>query len=289
MPYINNLKLKEIKEAAKNGNEKAKKILKYFSEGTKQDEINKLIEDYYEVGVPKEIEKEEKIEEKENDNDNIIEEETIKEVKEEKQLEDNSINKENEKEKIFESIDNDVKKRIEENDIQTITFSDFLKNKEKDNLKANGNCFRIYNDEDKNDYIQRKINTYKDKFNDLIYGNQRKYDDMENAINMYFTKLNEEENNNDDIEIVEVNVDSVYDNLTKDNNFITSFERYWDERDLENTYSNLLKLSSEFGKRNVIAALNVLKKDIENYKNFLDNKIDEEIKRYSKSLEILFK
>jgi hypothetical protein len=48
-------------------------------------------------------------------------------------------------------------------------------------------------------------------------------------------------------------------------------------------------LIANYGKQNVMAALNTLNSDNNNYRDFLNNQIDTEISRYSKSLEGLLK
>ena len=320
MPYINNIKFKEIKESAKNGNEKALMVLQALRKGSKQEEINNLMNDYYGLNNNSEIITEEKEvkdgEEKEiKDGEEKIKdevvltenpeiksesienkEEVITPKKDEKEVE-TKIEGENkvldEDNKILEtnsldSLTKDTEDLFDENEIKDISFKDFLTEKERNGLRAkkNADYFKMYNADDRHNFMQRKIDDYKNKFNDSISNNQRRYDDMTNAMNIYSNKVNELLD--DEIELNNDNVVSVYNDLLTNNNYLSSFGRYWDENDVNNIYEILYELIKKYGKKNVSAALNTFKEDIENYKSFLDNRIDEEINRYSKKLENLF-
>jgi N-methylhydantoinase B/oxoprolinase/acetone carboxylase alpha subunit len=68
-----------------------------------------------------------------------------------------------------------------------------------------------------------------------------------------------------------------------------SFGRHWDETDNQEMESTLQRLVLQYGKKNVMAVLNTLRGDADNYSKHKVNQIDTEINRYSKSLDNLLK
>ena len=83
--------------------------------------------------------------------------------------------------------------------------------------------------------------------------------------------------------------DNAYRDLTENSSVMSSFGRHWDENDNNVVMEQLTQLIQQYGKQNVLAALNTLTSDTESYKNYLNNQIDSEITRYSKSIENLLK
>ena len=65
--------------------------------------------------------------------------------------------------------------------------------------------------------------------------------------------------------------------------------RYWDETDNAGLKEILQSLVVKYGKKNIMAVLNTLKNDIDSYKSYKNNQIDEEVNRYTKSIEKLLK
>lgn len=129
MAFIKQNLYKELLAESKNGNPKAIKIMQSLRKGEKQDYIDQLVKDYYNLKEPKEGENEPIEEEKEEVKENITEEqekpvepqETAKneepsetdELKEETPEEDIEDNQENEKEEIVEDNQED---NLEETD-----------------------------------------------------------------------------------------------------------------------------------------------------------------------------
>ena len=57
----------------------------------------------------------------------------------------------------------------------------------------------------------------------------------------------------------------------------------------QETKETLQELVIKYGKKNIMAVLNTLKSDVDNFKSFKNNQIDDEVNRYTKSIEKLLK
>ena len=93
----------------------------------------------------------------------------------------------------------------------------------------------------------------------------------------------------DDIELDMGIASNAYDSITNDHDMMLGLGRGHDSEDFEDVVNTLDMLVKQYGKKNVMAALNTLRSDNNNYKDFRNNQIDSEIKRYSGSLEKLLK
>ena len=80
-----------------------------------------------------------------------------------------------------------------------------------------------------------------------------------------------------------------YDTITNDHDMMLGLGRGHDESDFGDLVNALNMLVNQYGKKNVMAALNTLRSDNNNYRDFRNNQIDSEIKRYSSGLEKLLK
>lgn len=283
MSFIKNDKLKEIRVAAANGNEKAKAILQALRKFSPQSDLDRMVEEYYNVDLPEEnVEVEEP--EIAMEEEKVVEEEPI--VEEEQNdniLLDNITN-----EDINSILDNETDGLWDEVDVPETSFTDFLKNKKRDKKREfkNAEYFRSFAPEDRQKYATLKIDGYKKKFDGRLGNIDRKYKDINTAIDKYQQSIHDMLD--DDVELNNDYVVKAYDKIVDDEPLMNSFGRHWDEDDVGKVLTSLDLLIKEFGKKNVIAAINILKNDNDNYKSFLDNQIDTEIGRYTKNIEKLF-
>lgn len=272
MPFIVNNKYKEIREAGKNGNVKAQEILQGMRKRIPQKEINRLVEEYYNINVPND----------EKPVDIMIPEEAKAEITPsqgpEKCVVDYTI-----------ALSDDMDGLLDENDINDTSFNDFLKNKSRDGLRAkkNADYFRAYSPEDRESYMNQQVEKYKNKFNTRLKDIDRRYRDMDGAISTYAERINTALD--DDVALDVGATSEAYDSIINNDDIMHSFGRSWDENDTIEVVKVLNDLIAKYGKQNVIAALNILRNDNNNYKDYLNNQVDEEIGRYSKSIANLLK
>lgn len=288
MSFINNQKFKEIRKAAKEGNEKAKMILQAMRKMQGQDDIDRLVNDYYSVPTQEEPSE---TEAPQPESDDILPPEEAPSSEPEISEPVNEIDKavETPAVDLTSSLDSELDGVIDEDEIDDTSFSDFLSNKQKDKNRAkkNSDYFKIYDQAGREEYLNNKIAKYKGKFNNRLRDIERRYTDMDQSISNYSQSVNDMLD--DDLELNSDNVDKAYNDLTGDESVMHSFGRYWDNGDNEAVIACLKDLIAKYGKKNVIAALNYLKNDNEGYRDYLNHQVDTEIERYSKSLEKLLK
>lgn len=294
MAYINNTKFKEIFKASKEGNEKAKEILQAIRKNGSQGDLDRLLEEFYNIPV---VEKEEPIVEEKKDiveqdiPAEIIEDEgDVKgDVKTEVETKEESNETKEPAEDISSILDKEFDGLIDENNLDEISFADYLGNKKRDGIrsKKNADYFKAYDPEARETYMNNKIDSYKNKFNTRLKDIDRHYKDVDNAINTYSGNINTLLD--DDVELDMAKVNDAYNDLTENEPIMHGFGRVWDEDDTNEVVNALKELISKYGKKNVISALNTLKNDNSNYRDYLTNQIDTEISRYSKNIEGLLK
>lgn len=294
MAYINNTKFKEIFKASKEGNEKAKEILQAIRKNGSQGDLDRLLEEFYKIPV---VEKEEPIVEEKKDiveqdiPAEIIEDEgDVKgDVKTEIETKEEPNETKEPAEDISSILDKEFDGLIDENNLDEISFTDYLGNKKRDGIrgKKNADYFKAYDPEARETYMNNKIDSYKNKFNTRLKDIDRHYKDVDNAINTYSGNINTLLD--DDVELDMAKVNDAYNDLTENEPIMHGFGRVWDEDDTNEVVNALKELISKYGKKNVISALNTLKNDNSNYRDYLTNQIDTEISRYSKNIEGLLK
>lgn len=319
MSFINNKKYKEIREASKNGNEKARAIMQALYRSEKQDALDRLLDDYYGVNVQEPIVAEEQnfeeridtessfekeqpvMEEKEKEvpmpSEEVLVEEELHEEKVPEYVETGNIEESSEDSSntamfdgdLMDALTKDMDGILDTNDFEDLSFCDFLKNKKRDALRAkrNADYFKAYNPEFRHLFMEKNINDYKKGFDGKLKNIERRFNDYDKSLTGYSDGL--KMILDDDVELNMDNVGSAYDEFVDNENVMNSFGRYWDESDNSVIREELANLVAKYGKKNVEAALNTLRNDNENYKNFLNNQVDSEIDRYSKSLEKILK
>lgn len=279
MAFINNTKFKEIKEAAKNGNETAKQIVQALMKSSSQGDLDRLVNEYYKVDTVEE-ELPPVVEEEIAVSDNIVEEPEIEPVTEEvfPEVVD-----------ITDLLNGELEGLIDENEIEEMSFGNFLENKKRDGLRSrkNNEYFKAFDTDGKLNYLNNKRNEYSNKFGDMLHDIDRYHQDLDISLGKYTDSVNTmlDDNVNLDMNVA----GNAYEDIIGNNGIMHSIGRHWDEVDTNHVIEDLKLLVSKYGKANILAALNTLKSDNNNFRDYRKNQIDSEIGRYGKSLENLLK
>lgn len=283
MAFINNKKFAEIRNAAKNGDEKALKVLQAMRKMQPQADIDRLVEDYYAIPAPA-----------------VEETPETPAVVDDLSLDDASVADSVISSDIADSdgdvttitynlddITKDMDGLIDEDEVEDMSFSDFLADKKRNMMRArkNADYFKMYDNDSRSKYAADAVAKYKAKFGDLERDIDRRNKDTMTALGMYEQSVGDELD--DEVELSADNADKAYSDLIDNSGAMHSFGRYWDEEDKANVITELKALIGKYGKKNVLAAINTLKSDNENYKSYMHNKIDTEVGKYSKNLENL--
>lgn len=292
MAFINNKKMKEIMIAAQNGNEKALMILQAMKKGNSQEDVDGLVNDYYNIvnDIPPidlmeqaSIQPEMEVEEMSQPTDTEDIDDPQMEVDATLQPEMPEVVD------LSELLGSEMEGLLDENDIEELSFNDFLGNKRRDGLRArkNADYFKAFDLEGRNNYAGNKIAEYGKKFDGHRRNIEREHSDLTNSIDNQINGVNLLLD--DDVELNMDTANQAYDDLTQNEGAMSAMSRYWDETDNIGLKEILQELVIKYGKKNIMAVLNTLKSDIDNYKNFKNNQIDEEVNRYTKSIEKLLK
>lgn len=283
MAFINNKKFAEIRNAAKNGDEKALKVLQAMRKMQPQADIDRLVEDYYAIPAPA-----------------VEETPETPAVADDLSLDDASVvdsvissdisDSDGDVTTITYNLDDitkDMDGLVDEDEVEDMSFSDFLADKKRNMMRARKNTdyFKMYDNDSRNKYAADAVAKYKAKFGDLERDIDRRNKDTMTALGMYEQSVGDELD--DEVELNADNADKAYSDLIDNSGAMHSFGRYWDEEDKANVITELKALIGKYGKKNVLAAINTLKSDNENYKSYMHNKIDTEVGKYSKNLENL--
>lgn len=278
MAFLQNQKYREIYEAAKNGNEKAKMILQALRKNQPQADLDRLTDDYYNIQTNTQVEPENAILE-ENQPENVVPEEgsTIETTADTAEFDLTKI------------LDDEMDGLLDELEIEDLSFDEFLKNKSRDNLRARkgADYFKAYDSMGRNEYMNNKINSYKSNFDGRLKDIERRYNDVSQSMSTYSQNVNDMLD--DGVEMDMDKVASAYNDFTTDAEAMGSFGRHWDENDNALIVAKLQGLVAQYGKQNVAAALNTISSDNDNYRDFLNNQIDSEVSRYTKSIENILK
>lgn len=283
MAFINNKKFAEIRNAAKNGDEKALKVLQAMRKMQPQADIDRLVEDYYAIPAPA-----------------VEETPEMPAATDDLSLDDASVadsvissdiaGSDGDVTTITYNLDDitkDMDGLIDEDEVEDMSFSDFLADKKRNMMRArkNADYFKMYDNDSRSKYATDAVAKYKAKFGDLERDIDRRNKDTMTALGMYEQSVGDELD--DEVELSADNADKAYSDLIDNSGVMHSFGRYWDEEDKANVITELKALIGKYGKKNVLAAINTLKSDNENYKSYMHNKIDTEVGKYSKNLENL--
>ncbi len=285
MPFLNNNKFKEIKIAAGDGNEKAQMVLQALRQGS-QDDLDRLVEDFY--SIPSQDINDVPVSGIENNPmENSME--VLEPAPQAGEVNPGSIDSVPQVEDLTEILDKETTDLFDENEIEPMDFMKFLNNKKRDTLRAsrNSDYFKAFNPEGKENYLTKKKEAYKAKFGDSLHDIDRQYNDYDKSISLYSQKVGDLLD--DDVELDMNNTSQAYSDIMDNNGIMHCFGRHWDESDTQHVVEDLREIVSKYGKKNVMAALNVLKDDNNNFKNYRVGQINEEVERYNKSLDKILK
>lgn len=277
MAYLNNTKYREIYEASKNGNEKAKMILQALRKNQPQDDLDRLMNDYYSIQTNTQVEPENSILEPKMAENEVLE------------SNDEVVTQDTSEFDLTKILDDEMDGLLDELEIDDLSFEDFLKNKSRDNLRTrkSSEYFKAYDPVGRNEYMSNKINSYKSNFDGRLKDIERRYNDVNRSVANYSQSVNDMLDDGAEMDMEKVA--SAYNDFTTDKETMGSFGRHWDQGDNELIVAKLQGLVANYGKQNVIAALNTINSDNDNYRNFLNNQIDSEVSRYTKSIENILK
>lgn len=283
MAFINNKKFAEIRNAAKNGDEKALKVLQAMRKMQPQADIDRLVEDYYAIPAPavEETPETPAVADDLSLNDASVVDSVISSDIADSDGDVTTITYN------LDDITKDMDGLVDEDEVEDMSFSDFLADKKKNMMRArkNADYFKMYDNDSRSKYAADAVAKYKAKFGDLERDIDRRNKDTMTALGMYEQSVGDELD--DEVELNADNADKAYSDLIDNSGAMHSFGRYWDEEDKANVVTELKALIGKYGKKNVLAAINTLKSDNENYKSYMHNKIDTEVGKYSKNLENL--
>lgn len=283
MAFINNKKFAEIRNAAKNGDEKALKVLQAMRKMQPQADIDRLVEDYYAIPAPavEETPETPAVADDLSLNDASVVDSVISSDIADSDGDVTTITYN------LDDITKDMDGLVDEDEVEDMSFSDFLADKKKNMMRArkNADYFKMYDNDSRSKFAADAVAKYKAKFGDLERDIDRRNKDTMTALGMYEQSVGDELD--DEVELNADNADKAYSDLIDNSGAMHSFGRYWDEEDKANVVTELKALIGKYGKKNVLAAINTLKSDNENYKSYMHNKIDTEVGKYSKNLENL--
>lgn len=281
MAYIDNIKFKEILEASRNGNEKAKMIMQGMRKMSSQDDIDRLVYEYY--NVPVEAEEVVPVEEPEEvavtEGENIA---TEPEIVSEPENSGDVVD-------ITDLLKSEMEGLVDEDEFTSVSFTDYLKNKQRDAMRAakNSDYFKAFDMNGRHAYADDMINSYRDRFSGNLRDIERGYSDNEKALSLYTQKMTD--SLDDGVEFDTDATKCAYGELVGNESAMSSFGRHWDDNDVETVLTALSELSNKYGKANVIAALNILRGDNDGHRDYLNNMIDTNIGKYTKAIDKLLR
>ena len=319
MRFINAKKLNELLAAAKNGDAQAKNIVdKYMDDNPDMDSIERLLNEYYGLKTEEETpvapaseepepEAEEPVSkidakaEAEFDPDDpdfaqespIVEEGASDEPDEAKLKEEVPAVEEApapiQPVDISADLDRELDGLLDDEDVEGISFSDFLKRKSSDALRArkNNGYFKAFDAEGRKNYLSNAIDKYKKSFDVKRRNVERGVTDMDNALGKYSDIVTDFPE--DDSIFDADKASKAYSDMTTSVLGMAAFGRPWDEADMESMRIALQSLVEAYGKKNVAAMLNTMKDDVKSWGDYCNGSFDAACDKYGKSLTELLK
>ena len=281
MPYIDNVKFKEILNAARNGNEKAKMIMQGMRKMSSQEDIDRLVGDYYAIPTAAAAPVDEQLQLQEQEQAPIpqeLEPEVVEETANPQDVVD-----------ISDVLARETEGLFDEDEYQGVSFYEFLKNKKSDANRAmkNADYFKAFDSDGRNAYADSLIDKYRHKFDNNLRDVEREFSDNDRAISGYAQSVNDMLD--DGVEFGTDAASSAYNDLIDNESAMSGFGRYWDENDTSSVLSAIKELVDKYGKANVLSALNVLRADNNSHRDYLNNSIDTNIAKYSKNIDKLLR
>ena len=284
MAFLKQQDYKNIMQAKKDGNPHAIALVQAYVKGCSQYDLDNMLHAFYNP-EPVNLACEQEQDPKNEPAVKAVEkqtEEIEQPIPEEPAIEEPSVID------ISDKLDADLDGLIDEDEIDDVSFEDFLEEKKKNanRLSKGADYFKMYDPVGRMDYLVRKSKEYDNSFNTKRMDIDRAFRDMDGAISAYSKAVAMLPD--DEIEMDSSATDKAYGDLVNAGKS-HSFGRSWDAEDMEEMNSILSALVATYGKDNVSAALNVIRGDNEAFRNRRNGKIDNAVRHYSKQLEDLLK
>lgn len=290
MAFLNNKQYKLIRDAQKNGDEKAIAICQAYMKGCGQPDLDKMVSDYFN---PRELAQQTETAIRQSnieDAQNVTPMDAIDapdamvgNVQAEAVSEPTSIVD------ISGELDKELDGVFDMPEIKESSFDDFIRKKKSNALRAkkDSGYFRAFDEGGRLDYLQRKKDEFSKKLDVNRKDIDRSFRDMDSAIGGYSMMVNEIPDDPNELDLP--TADKAYDDIMGLKDKTHSFGRGWDDADNEEMRNELQSLVAKYGKKNVLAALNSLKGDNQAYRDFRKGQIDQATGDYGKALDKLLK
>lgn len=186
-------------------------------------------------------------------------------------------------------LDKELEGLIDEDEVKDSTFDDFLKKKHRDAVRAkkNRDYFSAFDPLGKASYLENKKSAYSDSFNTRRSDIDRAFRDMDRALSMYSQSVSDLPG--DSMQLSPEGTDGAYGAIVESGQGSHAFGRSWDPDDMAVVTDVLKGLVAQYGKKNVLAALNVIKGDNSAFRDYRSSQIDTAVGDYGKALDKLLK
>lgn len=274
MAFLKNGDYKNVIRAKKEGNPKALAIVQAYLKGASQEDLDRMLLDFY-GNSP--VEPEEPA---------TVEEPKVGETPIEDKIEE-------EPPAVIEDIscvlDSDLDGILDVDEISDSSFDDFIAEKKRNakRLSNSAEYFKRYDPAGREAYIKKKEDEYGKSFDGKKRDIDRFYRDMDSSIGSHLQRIGDLPD--DEIDVSPESSDKAYADMVESFGNGHSIGRSWDKEDAEDMIAVLSELVGKYGKRNVIAALNIVRGDNEAFRDMRHGKIDSAISKYNKQLEGLLK
>ncbi len=190
---------------------------------------------------------------------------------------------------ISADLDRELDGLLDGDDVEGISFADFLKRKSSDALRArkNNGYFKAFDAEGRKNYLSSAIDKYKKSFDVKRRNVERGVTDMGNALAKYGDIVTDFPD--DDSAFDADKASKAYSDMTTSVLGMAAFGRPWDEADMESMRIALQSLVESYGKANVSAMLNTMKDDVKTWGDYCNGTFDSACDKYGKSLTDLLK
>ncbi len=190
---------------------------------------------------------------------------------------------------ISADLDRELNGLLDNDDVEGISFADFLKRKSTDALRSrkNNGYFKAFDAEGRKNYLSNAIDKYKKSFDVKRRNVERGVTDMDNALGKYGDIVTDFPE--DDSVFDADKASKAYSDMTTSVLGMAAFGRPWDETDMQSMRIALQSLVEAYGKKNVAAMLNTMKDDVKTWGDYCNGSFDAACDKYGKSLTELLK
>lgn len=294
MPFLKQTDYKNIIAAKRDGNPKALAIIQTYLKGGSQDDLDRMVFDFYnptDSNPPSEEAKADEIaSEIVEDQEAQIGQQPVDEAVQATEAETPEGEAANVGiADLTDVLDKDLDGLIDLDEINEQSFEDFLDEKKKNanRLAKGADHFKMYDADGRAAYLASKEDEYGKSFDVKRKDIDRAFRDMDGAIAAYSQCVGDLPDDGIDLDSsVSANA---YSDLIDSQRGRHSFGRPWDEEDMADVKVALGELVAKYGKQNVAAALNTIRGDNASYRDMRNGRIDSAIKNHNRQLEDLLK